>query len=119
MAEIWAAGGIGPARLAVMARVPEPRGYLLGRLDDRPAGAGFVALARPRRHAARPRGRRPSPAATASARAMTAAAAGWAPAQGATTFALAVTRAKRAALALYRRLGLAEAACYHYRALPA
>ena len=43
MAEIWAAGGIGPARLEVMARAPEPRLYLLGRLGDRPAGCAFVA----------------------------------------------------------------------------
>ena len=107
MAEIWAAGGIGPARLAVMARVPEPRCYLLGRLDDRPAGAAFVALAGrfavlhalevapfARRHGLGAR--------------MTAAAAHWAHAQGAETLALAVTRANASARALYGRLGLAE-----------
>jgi hypothetical protein len=43
MAEIWAADGIGPARLAVMARVAGPSTYVLGRLDDHPAGAAFVA----------------------------------------------------------------------------
>ena len=115
MAEIWAAGGIGPARLAVMARVPEPRCYLLGRLDDRPAGAAFLALAGPfavlhalevapfaRRHGLGAR--------------MTAAAAHWAHAQGAETFALAVTRANASARALYGRLGLAEVNSYHYRA---
>ena len=104
MAEIWAAGGIGPARLAVMARVPEPRCYLLGRLDDRPAGAAFLALAGPfavlhalevapfaRRHGLGAR--------------MTAAAAHWARAQGAETFALAVTRANAPARALYAAAG--------------
>ena len=44
MAEIGAAGGVGPARLAVMARAPEPRAFILGRLGDRPAGAAFAAL---------------------------------------------------------------------------
>jgi GNAT superfamily N-acetyltransferase len=44
MEEIWAAGGIGPAKLKVMARTPAPRVSFLGRLGDRPAGAAFVAV---------------------------------------------------------------------------
>jgi GNAT superfamily N-acetyltransferase len=43
--EIWAAGGIGPARLAVMDRVAGPKAYLLVRAGDRAAAAGFVAVA--------------------------------------------------------------------------
>ena len=118
MVEIWAAGGIGPARLAIMARAPEPRGYLLGRLGDRPAGApsSRATAASP---CCTPSRSPPSPAARASARAMTAAAAGWGPIAGATTLALAVTRANSAALALYRRLGTGRGGgSYHYRALP-
>ncbi len=34
--EIWAAGGIGPARIAVMERAAGPKVSLLGRLDDSP-----------------------------------------------------------------------------------
>ncbi|PWE33540.1 GNAT family N-acetyltransferase [Maritimibacter sp. 55A14] len=44
MRELWAAGGIGPARLDVMARVGGPKCYLFAREKDRPAGAAFVAL---------------------------------------------------------------------------
>ena len=50
--------------------------------------------------------------------AMTGAAAAWAAAEGAATLAVAVTRANAPARALYARLGLAEAAAYHYRIAP-
>ncbi len=43
--EIWAEGGIGPARLAVMGRVRGPRAFLLSRKGQRPGGVGFVAVA--------------------------------------------------------------------------
>jgi GNAT superfamily N-acetyltransferase len=114
MAEIWAAGGIGPARLAVMARAPEPRAFILGRLGDRPAGAAFVAL-----HAGVAVVHAVEVAAFARHQglgaAVTAAAAGWGLAQGAATFALAVTRANAPARALYARLGMRESDGYHYR----
>ncbi len=45
MTDIWRRGGIGPGRLAVMARAAGPRAFLLGRAGDRPAGAAFVAAA--------------------------------------------------------------------------
>ncbi|HET9070056.1 MAG TPA: GNAT family N-acetyltransferase [Amaricoccus sp.] len=118
MAELWAAGGIGPERLAVMARAPGPRTYILGRIADRPAGAGFVAIAGgiAMLHALEvaPFARRCGLGA-----AMTAAAAHWAAAEGAATFALAVTEANAPARALYLRLGLSETVRYHYRKLPA
>ena len=114
MAEIWAEGGLGPARLAVMVRAPEPRGFILGRRDDRPAGAGFVALhggvAMLHALEVTPAARRGGLGA-----AMTTGAARWGLERGAVTFALAVTRANAPALALYRRLGLEEAGSYHYR----
>ncbi len=43
--EIWAEGGIGPARLGVMGRVRGPRAFLLSRKGQRPGGVGFVAVA--------------------------------------------------------------------------
>lgn len=117
MAEMWAADGVGPARQAVMRRAPEPRRWLLGRLDDRPAGCAFVAchdgvamlhallvLAPARRRGLGAR--------------LTRAAAAWGLAQRATTFALAVERANAAAIALYEGLGMRPAGGYHYRVAP-
>ena len=43
MRDIWAEGGIGPARIAVMERAAAPRTGLFARHADQPAGAGFVA----------------------------------------------------------------------------
>ena len=117
MEEIWAEGGIGPARLAVMRRAPDRKLWLLGRADDRPAGTAFVgiadgvALLHALEVAAPARGR-------GLGGVMTRAAAAWAARAGAETFALAVTERNAAARALYARLGLAEAGRYHYRVAP-
>ena len=116
-AEIWAAGGIGPARLAVMERAPLPKAYLLGRDADHPTGVGFVAAAGTMAmlHAVevlaahRRRG---------VGRTLTRAAAAWAAEQGAEVLLLCVTRANAAANALYEGLGMAEAGAYHYRRAP-
>jgi GNAT superfamily N-acetyltransferase len=117
MEEIWAAGGIGPARLAVMDRVAGPRSFLLGRLGDRPAACGFVAIAGgvAMLHALEvaPFARRQGIGAR-----LTRAAAHWAAERGAGRLALAVTEANAPARALYAGLGLAEAARYHYRLAP-
>lgn len=114
MAEIWAEGGIGPARLAVMRRAPAPRTALLGRAEDRPAGVAFVAVHRgiamvhalEVRAAMRRRG---------VARHLMIGAARWAAAQGADRLGLAVTRANAGANALYRGLGMQPEGAYHYR----
>lgn len=117
MLEIWAAGGIGPERLAVMLRAPAPKLWLLGRLGDRPVGAGFAAIADgvAMLHALEvldaARGQR-------IGERMTRMSAAWAQRRGAATFALAVTERNAAARALYARVGLAEAARYHYRLSP-
>jgi len=117
MDAIWAAGGIGPARLAVMDRVAGPRAFLLGRLGDRPAACGFVAVAGgiAMLHALEvaPFARRQGIGAR-----LTRLAAHWAAGQGAARLALAVTDANAPARALYGGLGLAEAARYHYRLAP-
>lgn len=116
MVEVWAAAGVGAERVAVMARAPAPKAYLLGRAGDRVAGAGFVAATGGTAvlHALEvaPVARRRGVGA-----AMVRAAATWAAEVGAEDLLLAVTRANAGAQALYRGLGLAEAASYHYRRL--
>jgi ribosomal protein S18 acetylase RimI-like enzyme len=117
MREIWGAGGIGPSRLAVMLRAPEPRAFILGRGGDRPAGCGFAAglgeVAMLHALEVAPFARR-----AGLGEAITRAAAGWAAEHGFATLALAVTRRNAPALALYARLGMTEAGSYFYRMAP-
>lgn len=113
----WSDHGIGPGRLAVMARAEGPQVYLMARAEDHVAGAAFAAcigdvvaihaleIAAPRRRAGL--GRR-----------MVAAAARWGRAQGAGTLALAVTAGNAAAKALYVDLGMTLQSTYQYRAAP-
>jgi len=114
MKEIWAAGGIEKGRLAVMARAKGPKSYLLGRVDDRAAGAGYVALHGKvaMLHALEilPEHRRKG-----LGLAMTAAAAAWALENGAETFSLIAITANHAACGLYRHLGMQAVGHYHYR----
>ena len=118
MAAIWAAGGIGPARLAVMARAAGPRTWLLGRLDDAAAGCAFVAAADgvAMLHALEvaPEARRRGLGAV-----LTRAAAAWATGArrrdaGAGGHRSATRRRARST----RGLGMTEAARYHYRLAP-
>ncbi|WP_118136485.1 N-acetyltransferase [Oceanicella sp. SM1341] len=117
MAEIWEEGGIGPGRLAVMARSGQSRAYLLGRLGDRGVAAGFVAssgdIAMLHALEVRPSARR-----AGQGRNLVGAAAGVARRAGAPVLALAVTEANRGARALYEGLGMTECARYHYRMAP-
>lgn len=114
--DLWAAEGIGPTRLAVMERAAEPKAALLARLNDRPAGAGFVAVADRIAYvhalavpeAFRRRG---------AARNMMQRAAVWAREAGADWLALAVTRANGAGNGLYTSLGMSIVEQYHYRIL--
>ena len=111
---IWAEGGIGPARIAVMDRVQGPKAALLGRIDDRSAGVAFVAChgreamvhAREVREGQRRQG---------LGKNLLHAAANWAGRQGATRLSLVVTRQNAAARALYARLGMEVVGEYHYR----
>lgn len=121
---IWAEGGIGPGRLALMARAEGPKTSLLGRVGQRKdgaAGAAFLALdektgdrdiamihaleirATYRRHGL--------------GRLMMHQSARWARRQGATQLALAVTQANGAANQLYTSLGMQLVGQYHYRIL--
>jgi len=111
--DLWSAGNINPARQAVMDRVTGPRISLLGRLDDRAAGAAFVAVEGrvAMIHAIEvvPQFRR-----RGLARWMLGAAALWAGQQGADRLGLAVSRANIGARALYDCMGFAEVGGYSY-----
>ena len=111
---LWAEGGIGLARIAVMERVAGAKTALLARSGDRPAGVAFVAChgAEAMLHAleVRPGLRRQGGGAT-----LLHAAANWAAEQGATRLSLVVTRQNTAARALYARLGMGVVGQYHYR----
>ncbi|MFW8594169.1 GNAT family N-acetyltransferase [Cribrihabitans neustonicus] len=114
--EIWAAGGIGPERFAVMQRAPQPKTALLGRHNDKPAGAGFVAIhdgiAMVHALEVVPQQRR-----SGMGKWLMRQAAFWAEQQGAKELAVLCTRANGAANRLYTALGLREAGQYHYRIL--
>lgn len=112
--DIWDRAGIGPARLAIMERVKGPKAAILGRVNDRPAGVGFVGVigstamlhavevaADHRRHGLGVNILR--------------AAGLWALEQGADRLALAVTSANQPARALYDGLGMQCVGQYHYR----
>ncbi len=117
MAALWAAGGIGPPRLAVMTRAPGPKTWLMGRLGERVAGCAFVAAdgGAALLHALEvaPEARRRGLGAL-----LARAAAAWAAERGAATLALAVAEANAPARALYAGVGMTEVARYHYRLAP-
>lgn len=112
--EIWAAGGIGPERLAVMERANGPCMSFFGRIDDRPAGTAFAAIheGTAMLHALEilPQHRRKG-----LARIMMRAAGDWARAQGLPRFATLVTGENQPAQGLYASLGFAPVGQYHYR----
>jgi GNAT superfamily N-acetyltransferase len=111
---LWAEGGIGPARLAVMDRVRGPRTAILGRTGDRPAGIAFVAMhgTTAMLHALEvsPRHRRQG-----SAQNILNAAAAWTVAHGGDTLSLVVIEANVAARCLYASRGMQVVGKYHYR----
>ncbi len=113
-ADIWAAGGIGPARIDVMRRVKGAKTALFGRDNARPAATGFVAIhdgiamihALEVLEVHRGRG---------MGRYLTRHGAFWAAKQGATHLAVLCTKANVAANALYSSLGMTVVGQYHYR----
>jgi GNAT superfamily N-acetyltransferase len=116
--EIWAMGGIGPGRLAVMDRAPGPKMSFLGRSQDRPAACAFIAIhdGIAMLHALEilPTYRR-----RGLGRVMMRAAADWALAYGAHTLSVLVTSENQPARGLYASLGFAAVGQYHYRSLTA
>jgi ribosomal protein S18 acetylase RimI-like enzyme len=113
-ASIWDEGGIGPARIAVMARASGPKAAILARHGDRPAGVGFVAChdGEAMLHALEVR---PALRRQGLGRTLLHAAANWAAGQGAERLSVVVTRQNTAARALYARLGMQVVGQYHYR----
>lgn len=116
MAEIWAKGGIGPARLAVMARAETKTG-ILARWNEKPAGAAFVAIhdgiAMVHAVEVLQEQRRQGVAQWIMRRAGF-----WAQENGAETLAVLTTADNGPANALYQRLGFAPIGGYHYRTEP-
>lgn len=112
--DLWAEGGIGPARLAVMDRVAGPKTAILSRHSDRPAGVAFVAVCD---GTAMLHGLEITPALRrrGSAHHILQAAGHWALDQGAATLSLVVTAANAPARALYASLGMQGVGQYHYR----
>lgn len=114
MREIWDAGGVGPARQAVMARAAGPKTGFLARFQDKPAGAAFAAISDgvAMVHAVEilPHQRRKG-----MAQWIMRAAAFWARDHGADTLAVLCTDANEPANALYASLGMDRVGGYHYR----
>jgi len=117
MQEIWAAGGIGPSRLAVMARAKGPKTGFLGRNREKPAGAAYVAvhdgIAMVHAIEIPPHQRKQGVGGW-----FMRAAAFWAADHGASQLAVMCTRANTGANALYSSLGMCVVGHYHYRHLP-
>jgi len=115
--EVWAQGGIGPGRRAVMERAVGPKMTLMSRAKDRPVGAAFVAVdgdvAMIHAIEVTPEHRRKGGGAN-----LLRGAARFAAEHGAAWLTLAVTEANVPAKVLYERLGMALAGSYHYRVAP-
>lgn len=111
---LWAEGGIGPARLAVMDRVALPKTAILGRTGDRAAGVAFVAAVG---DVAVLHALEVSPALRrqGTAHNILRAAAAWALDHGAARLLLLVTEANSNARNLYASLGMSVVGHYHYR----
>ena len=112
--QLWAAGGIGPARIDIMYRVSVAKTALFARNGHALAGVAFVGVS----------GRLgllhalevcPSQRRKGVGAAITAAAAAWCVKNGADTLALLVTRENSAAIALYEGMGMRDITSYHYR----
>ena len=114
MRDIWAEGGIGPGRVAVMERASHPKTAILGRSNDRVAGVAYVAIhgETAMMHALYVVSdrRRQGTAVNMMRRAAI-----WAQYQGVTRFSVVVTRANTAANTLYAPLGMRIVEHYHYR----
>jgi len=116
MREIWAQGGIGPARLDVMARA-QTKTAILSRWQEKPAGVAFAGVHDGicMVHAVEvlPHQRR-----MGVAQWMMRAAAFWGQAQGAQYMSVLCVEENTAANRLYQGLGFTAAGRYHYRHKP-
>lgn len=116
MREIWAAGGIGEARIDVMFRAVEPKTGFVSRWQDKPAGASFCAMHEgvSMVHAVEilPFQRRQGVGRWLMRRA-----AYWTLDNGGHTLSVICTNDNAAANGLYASLGMAVVGQYHYRIL--
>lgn len=116
MRDIWAAGGIGPGRIAVMERATGPKTAIVARWNDHPGGCAFVAIhdGIAMLHALEilPHQRKQG-----LGKWMMRRAASWAREHGATHLSIVVTQANRGGNALYSSLGMTLVGQYHYRKL--
>ncbi|WP_343080631.1 GNAT family N-acetyltransferase [Ostreiculturibacter nitratireducens] len=112
--ELWADGGVGPERLAVMERAPFPKTTVLGRINDRAAGTAFIAAAGETAmlHALHVI---PSQRRQGIATHMMREAARWAQDVGAKQLSVLVTQANADAAALYASLEMEVVGHYYYR----
>jgi len=114
--EIWAAGGIGPERLAVMERAKGPKMSLLSRQDEKPGGTGYCAIhdgvAMVHALEILPHQRRKGVGVW-----MMRQAAFWALENGADTLSVICTKRNEGANGLYASLGMTSVGQYHYRIL--
>jgi hypothetical protein len=112
--DIWAEGGIGPARVAVMQRAQGPKTAILTRNGQHPAGVAYAAIhdGIAMMHALEIR---EVDRLTGQGRNATKQAALWAAQNGADYLAALCTQANTGANALYTSLGMAPVGQYHYR----
>lgn len=114
MRDIWAEGGIGVGRIAVMERASDPKTALFGRHGSRPAATGFVAIhdhiAMVHALEVHAHHRR-----AGMGRLMMLQAAHWAMGEGARHLAVVCTQANQAANGLYTSMGFTHVGQYHYR----
>ena len=112
--DLWAQGGIGPGRVAVMQRAKGAKTAILSRVNDRASGVAFVAMSgmTAMLHALEVA---PAMRRQGSAHNILRAAAVWAQDQGADTLSLVVTRANEDARRLYASFGMPVVGQYHYR----
>lgn len=111
---LWADGGIGAQRVAVMHRALGPKCAVLGRVNDHPTGAAFVAM---HGKTAMLHALEVSPGARrqGSGHNILREAARWGQENGADTLSVVVTQANIGARALYDFVGMQRAGHYHYR----
>jgi len=114
MRDVWAEGGIGPGRLAVMERARGPKTAILSRQNDRVAGVAFVAI---HQRIAMIHAVEVTPALRRKGAGINImrAAAHWAQERGAAHVSLLVRDANLAANRLYEKLSMAVVGKYHYR----
>lgn len=112
--EIWADGGVGPARQAVMERADCEKAAILVRVGDKPGGAAYVGLhdgvAMVHALYVLPALRRQG-----AGQLLVRAAAKWAQGHGAKVLSLIVTQGNHAANPLYANMGMTLIGHYHYR----